>query len=327
MSTGDDKGGRGMSGRPPSPANLRIAIIVPTYRRPEDLTRCLEAIARQTRRADQIVVVIREEDELTRVAVERLTSNGVVLTIATVGVSGQVAALNAGLAHVEADIIAITDDDAAPRTDWLERIGAWFASDARIGGVGGRDWVHHGDRLEAEGRRVVGKLEWYGRCVGNHHLGTGGAREVDFLKGANMSYRRTAIGTLRFDTRLRGGGAQVHNDLAFSLAVRRSGWKLIYDPEVAVDHYPAPRFDEDARRVVSEVAYRNAAFNQTLILCEALGRVRAWIFLLWATAIGTRSAPGLLQLLRLYASEGRAALTKTRATLVGTAAGWRAATQ
>jgi cellulose synthase/poly-beta-1,6-N-acetylglucosamine synthase-like glycosyltransferase len=237
-----------------------------------------------------------------------------------------VQALNSGLEAASGDIFAITDDDAAPRVDWLERIDAWFASDARIGGVGGRDWVHHGERLENSVRSVVGKLEWYGRCVGNHHLGVGGAREVDFLKGANMSYRRAAIGTLRFDTRLRGSGAQVHNDLGFSLAVRRSGWKLIYDPQVAVDHYPAERFDEDARRVASDSAYRNAAFNQALILCEALGRSRAWLFLMWAMTVGTRSAPGLLQLLRLYASEGSAALTKTRATLMGTAAGWRAAT-
>ena len=141
-----------------------------------------------------------------------------------------------------------------------------------------------------------------------------------------MSYRHAAIAGLRFDTRLRGGGAQVHNDLAFSLAVRRNGWKVLYDPDVAVDHYPAARFDEDARRSVSHVAYRNAAFNQALILCEALGGARAWVFLVWATAVGTRSAPGLLQLLRFGLSERRAALIKTRATLAGTAAGWRAAT-
>lgn len=305
----------------------RITVLIPTYRRPGDLGRCLDAVAAQRRRAEEVLVVVRLEDTESHAVITDYARRLPGLRRVDVGPPGQVHALNSGLDKASGDIIAITDDDAAPRADWLERVERWFAGDARIGGVGGRDWVHHGERVEDSVRCVVGKLEWYGRCVGNHHLGAGGAREVDFLKGANMSYRRTAIGTLRFDTRLRGTGAQVHNDLAFSLAVRRSGWKLIYDPEVAVDHYPAPRFDEDARRVVSEVAYRNAAFNQALILCEALGRVRVWVFLLWATAIGTRSAPGLLQLLRLYASEGRAALTKTRATLVGTAAAWRAATQ
>jgi len=303
----------------------RISVLIPTYRRADDLRRCLDAIAAQRRTADEVLAVVRLEDAESQTVLREYAARLPRLRQVDVSLPGQVQALNSGLDAAVGDIVAITDDDAAPRPDWLERIEAWFASDARIGGVGGRDWVHHGDRLEDKVRTVVGKLQWYGRCVGNHHLGIGGARQVDFLKGANMSYRRAAIGALRFDTRLRGGGAQVHNDLGFSLAVRRRGWNLLYDPQVAVDHYPAPRFDEDARHVVSDVAYRNAAFNQALILCEALGKARACIFLLWATAVGTRSAPGLLQLLRLYASEGRAVLTRTRATLVGTAAGWRAA--
>lgn len=304
----------------------RITVLIPTYRRPADLQRCLEALAAQRRAADEVLAVVRAEDAVSRLVVRDQTARFPRLRPVDVCQPGQVHALNEGLNAAVGDIVAITDDDAAPRADWLERIEEWFASDAHIGGVGGRDWVHHGDQLDDSVRRVVGKLEWYGRCIGNHHLGGGEAREVDFLKGANMSYRRSAIAGLRFDTRLRGSGAQVHNDLAFSLAVRRRGWKLIYDPKVAVDHYPAKRFDEDQRRAVSDLAYRNAAFNQALILCEALGRMRASLFLVWATAIGTRSAPGLLQLLRLYASEGDTALTKTRATLTGTAAGWRAAT-
>ena len=33
--------------------------------------------------------------------------------------------------------------------------------------------------------RQVGRVAWYGRCLSYHHLGTGPAREVDFLKGAD----------------------------------------------------------------------------------------------------------------------------------------------
>jgi cellulose synthase/poly-beta-1,6-N-acetylglucosamine synthase-like glycosyltransferase len=303
----------------------RITVLIPTFSRPADLRRCLAAVAAQQLAADEVLVVVRPDDAGSLAVVEELAPRWPQLRQVEVVPPGQVQALNSGLDAMSGDIVAITDDDAVPKPDWLGRIAAWFARDARIGGVGGRDWVHHGDRLEAGAQRVVGKLEWYGRCIGNHHLGVGGARQVDFLKGANMSYRRAALGRLRFDTRLRGSGAQVHNDLAFSLAVRRNGWKLIYDPEVAIDHYPAARFDEDGRLAVSDTAYRNAAFNQALIICEAFGAARAWVFLLWATAIGTRGAPGLLQLVRLYASEGRSVLVKTRATLTGTAAGWRAA--
>jgi len=33
-----------------------------------------------------------------------------------------------------------------------------------------------------------------------------------------------------------------------------AGWKLIYDPRVAVDHYPAQRFDEDQRNKFNQIA-------------------------------------------------------------------------
>jgi cellulose synthase/poly-beta-1,6-N-acetylglucosamine synthase-like glycosyltransferase len=303
----------------------RISVLVPTYRRPQDLRRCLTAVGNQSRKPDEVVVVLRRDDLPSRDLLEEFASRLPTLARLEVDAPGQVHALNSGLAVVRGDIVAITDDDAAPRPDWLARIADWFGKDARIGGVGGRDWVHHGERLEDGARPVVGKLQWYGRCIGNHHLGVGEAREVDFLKGANMSYRRRALGSLRFDSLLRGSGAQVHNDLAFSLAVRRRGWKLVYDPAVAVDHYPAARFDEDTRQVISEPAYRNAAFNQALVICEALGPIRAWVFLLWSVCVGTRGAPGLLQVMRLYPADGHDALIKARASLWGTIAGFRAA--
>jgi len=96
-------------------------------------------------------------------------------------------------------------------------------------------------------------VHWFGRVIGNHHLGVGEPRET-CCKGVNMNYRRAAIANLRFDQRLWGPGAQAHNDMAFSLAVRR-GWKLIYDPRVAVDHYPAQRFDEDQRNKFNQIAF------------------------------------------------------------------------
>ncbi len=147
----------------------------------------------------------------------------------TVSLPGVVAALNAGLAAAEGDIVSITDDDAAPHPDWLEKINAHFLSDSRIGGVGGRDWIHQGDKLLDDSQQIVGKLQWFGRVIGNHHLGVGEPREVDVLKGVNMSFRQEAIGQLRFDERMRGTGAQVHFEMAFTLALKRAGWKLIYE--------------------------------------------------------------------------------------------------
>jgi glycosyltransferase involved in cell wall biosynthesis len=238
---------------------------------------------------------------------------------------GVVAALNAGLEHVNADVVAFTDDDAAPRPDWLQRIEAHFAADAMLGGLGGRDWIHQHGALEDGSESVVGKIRWYGRAVGNHHLGTGTPREVDTLKGVNMSFRTEALRGIRFDSRLRGSGAQVGNELGVSLAVKKRGWRLVYDPRLAVDHFPSVRHDEDRRNTFSTVAIRNAAFNESLLLSEYLALPQSVLFLLWALLVGTRGAPGIVQWLRLLGSERRTATARFIATATGRVAGWAAA--
>jgi glycosyltransferase involved in cell wall biosynthesis len=303
---------------------MKITVIVPTCRRSEDLARCLTALKQQTRPADEVVVVIPNSDAETWALLATFNFDLLPLRTVTVSLSGQVAALNAGLDKAQGDIIAITDDDAAPHTDWLERVEIHFLSDNRIGGVGGRDWVYFGAQLyNGATQKVVGRIQWMGRAVGNHHLGTGKPCEVDLLKGANMSYRRAAIERIRFDERLRGTGAQVHNDMAFSLAVKRAGWKLIYDPMVAVDHFQGKRFDEDKRDQFNNVAVTNAVYNETLILLEYLPPIRRFAFLLWAGFVGTRSTPGFLQWLRLLPSEGLLAGKKLLASLWGRWQGWQ----
>ncbi|KVN41828.1 glycosyl transferase [Burkholderia pyrrocinia] len=277
---------------------MKISVLVPTYRRPADLARCLQALQRQARAPDEVIVVARPEDDATH---ERLADPSVggalPLHVVPVDVPGQVAALNKGLDSAHGDIVAITDDDAAPRPDWLARVEAAFQADPRVGAVGGRDWVHEKGRVLDESRERVGQLTLSGKIVGNHHLGVGGAREVDMLKGANMSYRRDAIERLRFDTRLRGAGAQVHNDMAFSMRVQRDGWKLVYDPAIAVDHFPAERFDDDRRDAASLNAISNGAYNLHLILREHLPLVRREIAWWWWTLVGTRVYPGFAHLL------------------------------
>ncbi|NHL68416.1 glycosyltransferase [Burkholderia ambifaria] len=277
---------------------MKISVLVPTFRRPADLARCLLALQRQQRLPDEVIVVARPEDDATH---ERLADPSVggalPLRIVPVDVPGQVAALNKGLDSANGDIVAITDDDAAPRADWLARIEAVFLADPRVGAVGGRDWVHEKGRVLDESRELVGQLTLSGKIIGNHHLGVGGAREVDMLKGANMSYRRAAIERLRFDTRLRGAGAQVHNDMAFSMQVQREGWKLVYDPAIAVDHFPAERFDDDRRDAASLNAISNGAYNLHLILREHLPPMRRELAWWWWTLVGTRVYPGFAHVL------------------------------
>lgn len=296
---------------------MKITVIVPTYRRTKDLARCLAALQTQTRPADEIILVVRDTDKETWAFIEAFNLGSLPLRTETVSITGVVAAMNTGLEVAKGDIIAFTDDDAGPHPDWLERIETHFLADDRVGGVGGRDWVYHGTELEDGAREVVGQVQWFGRVIGNHHIGIGEPREVDVLKGVNMSFRRSAIAELRFDQRMRGTGAQVHFEVAFTLALRRAGWTLIYDPKVAVDHFRGQRFDEDKRDTFNGLAVTNAVHNETLILLEHFSPTQRTIFLVWAMLVGTRDAPGFLQWLRFSAKEGTLAGKKWLASVRG----------
>jgi cellulose synthase/poly-beta-1,6-N-acetylglucosamine synthase-like glycosyltransferase len=280
---------------------------------------------------DEVLVIVRDEDTETRDLLaklkdkKRLSQTPRAVEVET---PGTVAALNAGLDVAEGDIIAITDDDAAPRPDWLTRIENHFRSDPRVGGVGGRDWTHRNGRVDDGAREVVGKVRWFGRMISNHQLGVGGSREVDMLKGANSSYRRAAIQGIRFDGRLRGKGAQPYEDYFFSMTVKRAGWRLVYDPAVAVDHYLSPRIEGlrvtvESKNLFDSMAASDRVHNQTLMLLEHFTAPQRLVFALWALLIGARSAYGLVQWLRFFPREGGLAGRKLRAALRGRLEGWK----
>lgn len=302
---------------------MKMTVIVPTYRRPKDLFRCLEALKKQTRPADEIVVVVRDTDGKTWDFLKLFNREFLPLHTETVITPGAIAAMNVGLDAAAGDIISFTDDDAAPHPDWLERIETHFLSDAQLGGLGGRDWVYFGTELyKAEPKEKVGRVQWFGRVIGNHHLGIGKAREVDLLKGVNMSFRRTAIAKQYFDRRMRGTSS-AHFEIEFCLALKKAGWKLIYDPMLAVDHHRGERFDEDKRDQFSAIAMTNIVHNKTLALLEHLSPRRRAIFLLWSVLVGTRSEPGFLQWLRFLSREGRLSRQKWLASLRGVWQGWQ----
>jgi GT2 family glycosyltransferase len=297
---------------------MKITAIIPTYQRPKDLERCLDAFKKQIRPPDQLLITMRDTDTKTTDFIQSYNIEHLPLRALIVNVIGVVAAMNCGLEASTGDIIAFTDDDAAPHIDWLQRIEAYFLSDERLGALGGRDWQYVGTNLKEAGeRKVVGQMRWYGPVIGNHHLGVGEPQEVYVLKGVNMSFRRTAIADRRFDERMRGTGAQVHFELAFSLSLKRAGWKILFDPQVAVDHFPAQRFDEDLRESFSAIALTNQVHNETLALLEYLSPLRRIIFMGVAILISH------LKWIRRLPQEGVLSSQKFKASLSGQWQGWR----
>jgi len=310
--------------RPPGALDERggaggITVLIPTFRRPLDLARCLEALKRQDRPPDEVILSIRVDDGETQSFLETFDRGGLPICVAPVREPGVVAAMNTGLEAASTDLVAITDDDTAPRADWLRRIVEAFDADPSVGGVGGRDCLPHSS---GESRRV-GVVQWFGRVVGGHHLGVGPPREVQVLKGANCAYRRTPLQAVGFDRRLLGRGAQVGWEVGLGLAFRRAGWTLVYDPAIAVDHFPATRHDDDQnhRGIFTPLPHQEAVHNVTLALWEHASVFRKACYALGWALFGTTGDPGLLLFLRGVARRDRHSWSRFRATMAGRASG------
>jgi GT2 family glycosyltransferase len=312
-----------LSGRPIAlPRSLpTVSVIVPSWRRPDALARCLRALAAQTQPPIEVVVAARADDaDTTRVVAALGPAYPVPLRRASTAEPGVIAAKNAALPECRGEVVALTDDDAEPGADWIERLRACFA-DPRVAGVGGRDW----QPLERGNRETVGRVQWFGRVIGNHHLGAGPRRDVDVLKGVNCAFRAPLLRQLGFDDRLAGRGAQMFWELALCLPLRRAGWRLVYDPAIAVEHHIAPRHDDDQRHrgVFAAAPQADAVHNETLVLLEHLRGAARLAFGAWALLVGTRLEPGLAQLPRLLFGGDRHAFARWRATLEGRRRGWR----
>lgn len=266
-----------------------VTVLVPTYSRSEMIAGCLDALLAQDIEVHQVIVVVRPDDNYSR-AVLRLYPK---IEEVLVAEPGLLAALSAGARRATGEVVVTTDDDARGRPDWLRTLLGHYSNPA-VGAVGGKDIVHHPWGFERENFRPVGRVSPLGRMTGNHHLGSGTAREVQFLKGVNSSFRRQL---LMFPETSRGSGL-VATDLACSLNVYAMGWKVIFDPNAIVDHFPAARNDLDRRVIAGErrasEAILNGAYNESFVLMSLMPRmrVRRWLYTYF---VGDRATVGIFR--------------------------------
>jgi glycosyltransferase involved in cell wall biosynthesis len=108
------------------------SVVVPTYRRPDLLDRCLASLTAQTFDpiGYEIIVADDADDPATLAQVARWcarTANGPRITYVPVrGMHGPAGARNAGWGVAKGEIVAFTDDDTLPCPDWLAQGTAAF---------------------------------------------------------------------------------------------------------------------------------------------------------------------------------------------------------
>jgi glycosyltransferase involved in cell wall biosynthesis len=209
-----------------------VVICAFTERRWRDLVAAVDSVARQSRAADEIVLVIDHNPRLQSRAASELPAARVLANEHLRGLSG---ARNTGVEAATGDVVAFIDDDATAHVDWLQRLLGSYR-DPRVIAVGGAvlpAWAR---------RRPRGFPEEFDWVVGCSYRGMPRRRmAVRNLIGANMSFRRevfrTAGGFLDGIGRVgcRAAGCE-ETELCIRAARAFPSGVILYDPAAQVSH-------------------------------------------------------------------------------------------
>ena len=151
-------------------------------------------------------------------------------------------ARNRAIEESAAELVAFTDDDVLVYEDWLLnlwRAAQQFPERAAYGGPIEPWWVRQPDPDFAE---VFHRLK-IGFCGVDHERPIGPLPNELQIFGANMAFRRTAIGTLRFDERFGqvGRNEKRSDESDFILRLRQAGGEVIWVPDMRLRHYVEPQ--------------------------------------------------------------------------------------
>lgn len=274
---------------------MRFSIFVPTYKRPELLRRNLEALAVQTRKPDEILVSLRQEEDPEGVAaVEAFCEAHPEMNVKKVWVDipGIVVAENALLNAATGDVGCLLDDDAIARPFWLENLSRHYEKDNRVGGVAGPAINVIEGVPDPQRARFRNRVLFPGMILDQSTRHTERMVRVDHYRGANMSLRLDA---------LRAHGGFDHNlvgdcfrfELDACLGVAGQGLRLLFDPEVEADHHEAPRQQGNKERFVPETIRNNGANETYVFLKNYNNPVSRSLHMLFAFGVGNFPCPGL----------------------------------
>lgn len=118
-----------------------ISVVVPTRDRPTALTRCLDALAAQTV-ADELEVLVVDDGSWAASDISTVVGRHPRARLLRSAGAGPAAARNEGARAARGSFLCFTDDDCAPKPDWVEqlvealRAGADAAAGRTIAGGG-----------------------------------------------------------------------------------------------------------------------------------------------------------------------------------------------
>jgi glycosyltransferase involved in cell wall biosynthesis len=212
-----------------------ISVVIPSRNDATFLAVCLDALARQTRPADEVIVVDADSTDATT-AIARADGARVVHQ-STLGIWPATAA---GFDAASGDLLARLDADSVPAPDWLEQVERRMARPDRPTAVTGSGVFYGGTAVR----------RWMARhlYLGGYFFAIGALLGHPPVFGSNFALRAEAWTVLR-DV-VHRDRPDVHDDLDLSWWMQ-PGMSVVYEPAlvVGVSARPFDSASELGRRV------------------------------------------------------------------------------
>jgi GT2 family glycosyltransferase len=274
---------------------VNITVAIPTLNRPAELTRCLEALFQGTVLPAEVLIVDQGEYHVVEPVIKRVRSQySIPISHCSQPPQGLSAARNIASSQAKCPVIAFTDDDCVPASNWLAQIDQIMVAFPNIDGVTGSilPLEQESSGLFPVSIRTGQKSKTFQRRTLPWHVGSGG----------NFAIKRKWLHQIEgYDERLGvGSPGEAAEDTDLFYRLLRAGAVIRYEPDVVIYHER-----QDATRLKRSFwtySYGIGAFTAKharkgdLYAAYLLG---VWLFwLIW------RTASSIVRRNRVYAGEG-----------------------
>jgi len=230
---------------------MSVSVIIPTYNRPDHLAEALDSILAQTVLPQEVLVVDDSSDEriseMVAARAQEFSAKGVSLRYMRNPRERSAAiARNVGLDHTGSEIVLFMDDDVVLGPGYMEAVLSVYRTRPDAVGVQGY-MTQAGSSIEVDGaynalRRAFSLTSVSERGCEvlrsfkpTYPVRVDGVERCSWLSGTNQSYRRSALGGLRYDENLKRYSLGEDVDLSFNVA-KRAGGALYIISSAVVTH-------------------------------------------------------------------------------------------
>jgi glycosyltransferase involved in cell wall biosynthesis len=226
---------------------VSLSVILPTHNRPAGLVQAVDSLLAADHPPEQLIIVNDGHDPLAADIESRCGARGVELLVLRRDTPCLPASRNVGLDHARGEISLMLEDDATCPSDYLDRLRALWALDAKkqIAAIGSviveqRTFTRTG-RIFGFLLRCSGHRCWKPRrCPARYLLLPAGLAgrlaPASFLHGAGTSLRTDIARAVRYREDWPGYAFGEDREFSFRLSQHHP---CFLAPELTLDHEPA----------------------------------------------------------------------------------------